>query len=385
MRITCYRAKKREKKKRSGLSRGREKEEENLDFFSCCAIRRPISRVTRPVARSLASHDLSPAGDFCSLRSEKKRLPSWGERMRRHRRRSRAISSPHAGRRNISPRGENERGDVVVARFVACERFLLLGAGRRNVSQRGENERGDKATSAILYYELCLIMNYYLQAYVDSSVITGQTGLFQKDIEKYGNIEYMRCVPENDFFPDLSTISQADVIFFCSPNNPTGSAATREQLTHLVQFAKNHGSIIVYDSAYAMYISDDSPRTIFEIPGAKEVSLFLPKLFLDRVFVTSQAMSETINFYKENTEIIVDTFRSLGFNVYGGKNAPYVWVQFPGRSSWDVFAEILEKAHVVTTPGSGFGPGGENFIRVSAFGHRANILEAAKRIKQLYK
>ncbi|RZS13010.1 hypothetical protein BHM03_00044530 [Ensete ventricosum] len=115
-------------------------------------------------------------------------------------------------------------------------------------------------------------MNYYLQAYVDSSVITGQTGLFQKDIEKYGNIEYMRCVPENDFFPDLSTISQADVIFFCSPNNPTGSAATREQLTHLVQFAKNHGSIIVYDSAYAMYISDDSPRTIFEIPGAKEVS-----------------------------------------------------------------------------------------------------------------
>ncbi|RWW85847.1 hypothetical protein BHE74_00005445 [Ensete ventricosum] len=247
-------------------------EEENLDFFSCPAIHRPISRVTRPVAWSLASHDLSPVGDFFSLRSEKKHLPSWGERMRRRRRRSRAISSPHAGRRNISPRGENERGDVVAARFVACGRFLLLGAGRRNVSQRGENERGDKATSAILYYELCLIMNYYLQAYVDSSVITGQTGLFQKDIEKYGNIEYMRCVPENDFFPDLSTISQADVIFFCSPNNPTGSAATREQLTHLVQFAKNHGSIIVYDSAYAMYISDDSPRTIFEIPGAKEVS-----------------------------------------------------------------------------------------------------------------
>lgn len=104
-----------------------------------------------------------------------------------------------------------------------------------------------------------------------------------------------------------------------------------------------------------------------------------------RVFIILQAMTETINFYKENTEIIVDTFSSLGFNVYGGKNAPYVWVQFPGRSSWDVFAEILEKAHVVTTPGSGFGPGGEGFIRVSAFGHRANILEAAKRIKQLYK
>ncbi|XP_042382942.1 probable LL-diaminopimelate aminotransferase, chloroplastic [Zingiber officinale] len=273
-------------------------------------------------------------------------------------------------------------------------------------------------------------------AYVDSSVIMGQTGLFQKDIEKYANIEYMRCVPENDFFPDLSTISQADVIYFCSPNNPTGYAATRDQLTQLVQSAKDNGSIIVYDSAYAMYISDDSPRSIFEIPGAKEVAIeissfskyagftgvrlgwtVIPKelLFSDgfrvakdfnRIVCTCfngasniaqagglaclspvglKAMQDTLNFYKENTKIIVDTFSSLGFNVYGGKNAPYVWVQFPGRSSWDVFAEILEKAHVVTTPGSGFGPGGESFIRVSAFGHRENILEAAKRIKQLYR
>lgn len=100
----------------------------------------------------------------------------------------------------------------------------------------------------------------------------GQTGLYQKDIEKYGNIEYMRCTPDNGFFPDLSSISQTDVIFFCSPNNPTGSVASRDQLTRLVQFAKDNGSIIVYDSAYAMYISDDSPQSIFEIPGAKEVS-----------------------------------------------------------------------------------------------------------------
>ncbi|PKU87356.1 putative LL-diaminopimelate aminotransferase, chloroplastic [Dendrobium catenatum] len=109
-------------------------------------------------------------------------------------------------------------------------------------------------------------------AYVDSSVIMGQTGLFQMDIEKYGNIEYMRCSPENGFFPNLSTVSRADIIFFCSPNNPTGSAASRDQLTKLVQFARDNGSIIIYDSAYAMYISDDSPKTIFEIPGAKEVS-----------------------------------------------------------------------------------------------------------------
>ncbi|KAJ0960886.1 hypothetical protein J5N97_001236 [Dioscorea zingiberensis] len=273
-------------------------------------------------------------------------------------------------------------------------------------------------------------------AYVDSSVIMGQTGEYYNDIKKYGNIEYMRCTPENGFFPNLSTTSKTDIIFFCSPNNPTGSTASRDQLTQLVQFARESGSIIVYDSAYAMYISDDSPRSIFEIPGAKEVAIetssfskyagftgvrlgwtVVPKELLfsngfpvakdfNRIVCTCfngasnisqagglaclspdglKAMGDVINFYKENTAIIVDTFTSLGFNVYGGKNAPYVWVHFPGRSSWDVFAEILEKTHLVTTPGSGFGPGGEGFIRVSAFGHRENVLEACKRLKQLYK
>ncbi|MCL7047146.1 hypothetical protein MKW94_007660 [Papaver nudicaule] len=115
-------------------------------------------------------------------------------------------------------------------------------------------------------------MYYFVQAYVDSGVILGQTGQFDKDVEKYGNIEYMRCNPENGFFPDLSSTSKTNVIFFCSPNNPTGAAATIEQLTQLVQFAKKNGSIIVYDSAYGMYIADDSPKSIYEIPGAKEVS-----------------------------------------------------------------------------------------------------------------
>ncbi|CAA7388088.1 unnamed protein product [Spirodela intermedia] len=272
-------------------------------------------------------------------------------------------------------------------------------------------------------------------AYVDSSVIMGQTGLYQKDVEKFGNIEYMRCTPDNGFFPDLSNVSETDVIYFCSPNNPTGSAASRDQLTKLVNFARANGSIIVYDSAYSMYISDDSPRSIFEIPGAKEVAIetssfskfagftgvrlgwtVVPKelVFSDgfpvardfnRIVCTCfngasniaqagglaclseeglKAMNNVVNFYKENTQIIVNTFSSMGFNVYGGQNAPYVWVHFPGRSSWDVFAEILEKTHLVTTPGSGFGPGGEGFVRVSAFGHRENVLEACRRLKQLY-
>ncbi|KAL9672674.1 hypothetical protein QQ045_028926 [Rhodiola kirilowii] len=272
-------------------------------------------------------------------------------------------------------------------------------------------------------------------AYVDSSVIMGQTGQYSSEVGKYQNIEYMRCSPENGFFPDLSTVARTDVIFFCSPNNPTGASASRDQLKQLVKFAKDNGSILVYDSAYAKYISDDSPRSIFEIPGAHEVAIettsfskyagftgvrlgwtVVPKqlLFSDgfpvakdfnRIVCTCfngasnvsqagglaclspeglKAMGDAIGFYKENTSIIVDTFNSLGFKVYGGKNAPYVWVHFPGRSSWDVFAEILEKTHVVTTPGSGFGPGGEGFVRVSAFGHRENIIEACRRFKELY-
>lgn len=108
----------------------------------------------------------------------------------------------------------------------------------------------------------------------------------------------------------------------------------------------------------------------------------LKKLFASHFCL--QAMHEVVTFYKENTQILVETFASLGFKTYGGKNAPYVWVQFPGRSSWEVFAEILEKAHIVTTPGSGFGPGGEGFIRASAFGHRENILEASRRLKELF-
>lgn len=117
------------------------------------------------------------------------------------------------------------------------------------------------------------MISYVLgQAYIDSTVIAGRAGRFQEETGKYKNIVYLNCMPENNFFPDLSTASRADIIFFCSPNNPTGNAASQQQLKQLVEFAKANGSIIVYDSSYAAYISDDSPRSIYEIPGAREVS-----------------------------------------------------------------------------------------------------------------
>jgi LL-diaminopimelate aminotransferase len=246
----------------------------------------------------------------------------------------------------------------------------------------------------------------------------------------------MRCTPETDFFPDLATTPRTDLIFFCSPNNPTGAAATRAQLEALVAFAKQNGSIIIYDAAYALFISDpDCPRTIFEIPGADECAIetcsfskyagftgvrlgwtVVPEALryadgapviadFNRIMTTvfngassvAQAgglacladegfaeMEGLVAFYKENAAILRTTFESMGFTVHGGTNAPYVWVGFPGRKSWDVFAEILDKCDIVTTPGSGFGPGGEGFVRASAFGHRADIEEAVARFRKAY-
>ncbi|PRQ21534.1 putative LL-diaminopimelate aminotransferase [Rosa chinensis] len=272
-------------------------------------------------------------------------------------------------------------------------------------------------------------------AYIDSSVIAGRAGNFQEETGKYKNIVYLNCRPENNFFPDLSTASRADLIFFCSPNNPTGNAASWHQLKQLVEFAKANGSIIVYDSSYAAYISDGSPRSIYEIPGAREVAIeissfskfagftgvrlgwtVVPEELLyangfpvikdyNRIVCTCfngasniaqagglaclsaegyQAITNVVDYYKENAKIIIDTFRALGLKVYGGKNAPYIWVHFPGLSSWDVFNQILEKTHIVTIPGKGFGPAGEGYIRVGAFGHRETILEASARLKNFF-
>jgi len=272
-------------------------------------------------------------------------------------------------------------------------------------------------------------------AYVDSSVIMGATGLLNEETSQYKNIEYMNCLKENGFFPDISKTAKTDLIFFCNPNNPTGACASYDQLKSLVDFAKKNGSIIVYDAAYAIYIEDGAPKSIYEIPGADECCIetcsfskyagftgvrlgwtVVPdKLkFADgtpvnkdwnRIMTTCfngasnivqagglacvsdegfDAMMGLVTYYKENCKLIRDCFIEMGFEVYGGVNAPYVWVGFEGRPSWDVFAEILEKCDLVTTPGSGFGPSGEGFVRVSAFGNRADVKEAIVRLKKVY-
>ena len=233
--------------------------------------------------------------------------------------------------------------------------------------------------------------------------------------KQYGKIVYLACSSENDFFPNLSLAKDAEPIFFCSPNNPTGAAATRDQLIELVRHAKETGSIIIYDAAYAIYISNPNcPKTIFEIPGADECCIetcsfskyagftglrlgwtvvpdklkfadgSLVKNDWNRLMCTSfngasniaqaggmaclsdegmTGMSELVSFYKENAAILKNTFEEMGYTVYGGTDAPYIWVSFDGRDSWEIFTEVLTKCDIVVTPGSGFGPAGDGFIR----------------------
>ena len=271
--------------------------------------------------------------------------------------------------------------------------------------------------------------------YVDGSVIVGAAG--KNNGSGYEGITYMPCLPENNFFPDLSKIEKNSIIYFCSPNNPTGAVSTKEDLKKLVDFANANDCIIVFDAAYREFIRDEKlPKSIFEIDGSRtcaiEINSFskpagftgvrlgwsvVPKelKFADgtpvhqdwnRVMTTLfngasniaqygglacldkeglAAMKSVIDYYLENAAIIKKTFegenfKKLGAEVYFTGNSPYVWVKFPGKKSWDMFDSILDKCRVVTTPGSGFGPGGESFIRISAFGHKEDVQEACKRL-----
>jgi LL-diaminopimelate aminotransferase len=263
--------------------------------------------------------------------------------------------------------------------------------------------------------------------YIDGSIIQGVTDIIS-----------MPCHPKNQFFPDLDNLQRTDLIYVCSPNNPTGAVATKAQLEKLVRFAAANNSIIIYDSAYAHYIQDPAlPKSIFEIEGAKKVAIEISsfskiagftgvrlgwtvipetlkyedgtsvKADWNRLMSTLfngasniaqaggcavleekgwQEISLLTKFYMENARIIKEALEKMGYDVYGGVHAPYLWVHFPGKKSWNIFQEFLENYHIVTTPGSGFGSRGEGFVRFSAFGHRENINEAVNRLlaRRLY-
>lgn len=275
--------------------------------------------------------------------------------------------------------------------------------------------------------------------YVDSNVMAGRTGVLGAD-GRYPGLVYLTADAGNGFTPPPPDRG-ADVVYLCSPNNPTGAVMTRDQLAAWVAWAKQHDALIVFDAAYEAYIQDPSlPRSIYELPGAREVAIELrsfskragftgvrcafmvvPKELratgADGASVSLNAMwsrrhttkfngasyvvqrgaaavytpdgqretAAQIAFYMENARLLREGLASAGFTVFGGEHAPYIWLATPGKaSSWDFFDRLLADAHLVGTPGSGFGPAGEGYFRLSAFNSRANVEEAVARIRRVF-
>jgi LL-diaminopimelate aminotransferase len=274
--------------------------------------------------------------------------------------------------------------------------------------------------------------------YADTTVMSGKTGEC-KDNGYFDGIIYMPCTEANGFVADLPS-ERPDLIFLCFPNNPTGTVATKAVLKKWVDYAIANKCIILYDAAYEAFITDSTiPRSIYEIEGAKKVAIefrsfsktagftgtrcaftVIPDdvvaydskgvahkvkpLWMRRhttkfngvsypvqkaaaAIYTEQGkkeVKEVIDYYLENAKIMMKSLSEAGFKVFGGVNAPYVWIQTKkGMKSWDFFDKLLSEANVVGTPGSGFGPSGEGYFRFSAFADRANVLEAMERIKAL--
>ncbi|MDY4105196.1 MAG: LL-diaminopimelate aminotransferase [Oscillospiraceae bacterium] len=268
--------------------------------------------------------------------------------------------------------------------------------------------------------------------YVDANAMAGRAGEY--DGEKWTNIVYMPCTAENGFVPALPE-RVPDLIYLCFPNNPTGMAATKDQLKLWVDYANEHGSVILYDSAYEAFIRDpEIPHSIYEVPGARTCAIefrsysktagftgtrcaytVIPKelkvngvslaeLWLRRQSTKyngcpymiqrgaeaiytpegQQEVRETIDYYLNNAAIIREGLAKAGLTVYGGVNSPYVWAATPdGMGSWDFFDRLLQEGNVVTTPGAGFGPSGEGYIRLTGFGDPENTKEAIRRITRM--
>ncbi len=274
--------------------------------------------------------------------------------------------------------------------------------------------------------------------YADTTVMSGKTGTIMEN-GYYDGIIYMPCTAENHFIPELPA-EVPDLIFLCYPNNPTGAVASREELKKWVDYAAANKSIILFDAAYEAFISDGSiPRSIYEIEGAKEVAIEFRSLSKTAGFTGTRLaytvipaelmaydsegnavqvkklwnrrqttkfngvsypvqkaavaifseegkkeVQQIIDYYMENAGIMKKSLSEAGFTVFGGENAPYIWVKTPnGMKSWEFFDKLLNEANVVGTPGSGFGPAGEGYFRFSAFANRENVLEAMERIAGL--
>lgn len=270
--------------------------------------------------------------------------------------------------------------------------------------------------------------------YVDSNVMSGRAGDYIEASQRFSNVIYMPCTKENGFAPELPS-ETPDIIYLCFPNNPTGSTITKSELQKWVDYANKVGAVIIYDAAYEAYISeDDVPHTIYECDGAKTCAIELRSFSKNAGFtglrlgftvvpkdlvcggvalnplwarrhgtkyngapyivqrageaVYSEAGKEEVkglvSYYMKNASYILNGLKSAGYTVSGGVNAPYIWLKTPDNmTSWEFFDYLLENANVVGTPGAGFGPSGEGYFRLTAFGSYENTVEAVDRICKL--
>ena len=270
--------------------------------------------------------------------------------------------------------------------------------------------------------------------YVDTNAMAGRAGDYNEKTGMWSNLHYMPCTAENGFSPEIPS-HKVDLIYLCFPNNPTGAVATRSQLQAWVDYANANGSVILYDSAYEAFITEsDIPKSIFEIDGAKTCAIefrsfsktagftgtrcaytVVPKelrrggaslnamwnrrqctKFNGVPYITQRGaeavyseegkkqVRENIAYYQNNAKVIFDGLKSAGLTVSGGVNSPYIWCKTPDNmGSWEFFDKLLQQANVVTTPGAGFGPSGEGYIRLTAFGGAEATVEAVARIKAI--
>lgn len=270
--------------------------------------------------------------------------------------------------------------------------------------------------------------------YVDTNAMAGRAGNYDAATEKWDKVIYMPCTRENDFVPELPK-EVPDIIYLCFPNNPTGTTLTKAQLQVWVDYALEHQSVIIYDAAYEAYISEeDVPHTIYECKGATACAIELRSFSKNAGFTgtrlgftvvpkelkcgdvmlhslwarrhgtkfngapyiiqaagaavyTEEGRAQTneqIAYYMNNAKCIREGLKAAGYEVYGGINAPYIWLKTPDQmTSWEFFDTLLEKVNIVGTPGSGFGPSGEGYFRLTAFGSLENTMEAMERIKAL--
>ena len=282
------------------------------------------------------------------------------------------------------------------------------------------------------------VMDPVYPVYVDTNVMAGHTGE-SDETGLYEGLIYLPCTAENGFVPSVPAV-QADIIYLCYPNNPTGATATREQLTRWVDYALANDAVILFDAAYEAYIRDPNiPHSIYEIPGARRCAIefrsfsknggftgvrcaftVLPKELECRTgaaerrplhplwnrrfstkfngvsYITQRAaeaiyssegraeVNALISHYMGNAAILREAAEGCGLTTFGGTNAPYIWVRGPAHlTSWQIFDKVLHEANVVVTPGSGFGPAGEGYFRISAFNSRANVDEVARRLTSL--